>query len=85
MKNVSKLMVVFLAVMALTACTDATVAMYGSYGESSTITCYSGGDKVFEDTSTGKVQQIDGDGLTYKSAKNGQYVRAYADCIVTSK
>ena len=85
MKNINKVMVLFLVVMALTACTDASVAKLGSYGEQADITCYSGGKAIFEDTSTGKVEQIDGDGLTYKSAKTGNYVRAYADCIVTAK
>lgn len=69
---------------ALSACTDAELATYGAYGESASVKCYSGGDLIHDDVSTGKVIQIDGDGITYKSKNTGQYVRAYADCIVTT-
>lgn len=70
--------------LALTACTDAQLSSFEALGESSVIKCYSGGQVIFEDQSTGKVQQLDGDGITYKSAKSNTYVRAYADCIVTN-
>lgn len=77
---------VLLAGFALAAvgCTDAERASMFNYGETAYIACYSGGKVVFEDTSTGKVMQLDGDGITYKSAKTGKYIRAYADCIVTN-
>lgn len=38
---------------------------------------------MFEDVSTGKVEPGQ-QGIYYKSAKTGKYVRAYADCIVTT-
>lgn len=68
----------------LSACTDAEMASLGAYGDNASIKCYSGGEVIYDDISTGKVVQLDGDGITYKSKNTGQYVRAYADCIVTT-
>lgn len=71
-------------ILLLAGCTDAERATFGAYGEAADITCYSGGAAVFTDRSTGKVGQIDGDGITFRSATTGKYVRAFADCIVMS-
>lgn len=76
---------VLLAAASLAACTDAERASFTALGDQSSITCYSGGEVIFTDESTGKVQQLDGDGITYLSAKTRKYVRAFADCIVTNK
>ena len=81
----NKLLFAALLALLVTACTDAERASIGAYGEKSDIACYSGGQVIFEDVSTGKVAQLDGDGITYKSAKTGKYVRAFADCIVTNQ
>lgn len=70
--------------LSLSACTDAETASFFAYGDSANVTCYSGGNVIFEDKSTGKVAQLDGDGITYKSANTSAYVRAFADCIVTN-
>lgn len=74
-----------LAALALCACTDAERASFAAYGNEARVVCYSGGQVVFDEVSTGKVNQLDGDGITFKSKKTGGYVRAFADCIVTSK
>lgn len=78
------LAVALVAALGLAACTDAERASMFNYGETAYIVCYSGGQVIFEDVSTGKVLQLDGDGITYKSAKTQKYVRAFADCIVTN-
>lgn len=72
---------VAIAVLA-TSCTDAERASLFAYGDEAEITCYSGGAVIFQDHSTGKVTQLDGDGITYKSKNTNSYVRAFADCIV---
>ena len=69
----------------LGGCTDAERAAMFAYGDKAQITCYSGGEVVFQDTSTGKVSPVDGEGLTFKSNTTGAYVRAFADCIVTNE
>lgn len=68
----------------LTGCTDAERSSFGAYNEPASVKCYSGGAVIHDDISTGKVLQIDGDGITYKSNNTDEYVRAYADCIVTT-
>ena len=80
-----KITVILVMMLGAAGCTDAERASIGAYGEKSDIACYSGGQVIFEDVSTGKVAQLDGDGITYKSAKTGKYVRAFADCIVTNQ
>lgn len=68
----------------LVGCTDAQLASVSAYGANAKVECYSGGDIVFSDTSTGKVVSLkDGDGLAFKSTKTGKYIRVYADCIVS--
>jgi len=86
MTTVSKVLLAMALGLSLTAtgCTDAERSSMFNYGETAYIKCYSGGQVIFEDESTGKVLQLDGDGITYKSAKSGKYVRAFADCIVTN-
>jgi hypothetical protein len=79
-----KILALAVAVVALSACTDAERASFGALGDEAKIVCYSGAQVVFDDVSTGKVQQLDGDGITFKSKTSGRYVRAFADCIVTN-
>ena len=71
-------------IVLLAGCTDAKRASWSAYGDEARITCYSGAQVIFDDTSTGKVAQLDGDGITFKSKKTGRYVRAFADCIVAN-
>lgn len=79
-----KAIILVVALILLSGCTDAERASFFAYGDEAVVTCYSGGQIVFQDTSTGKVAQLDGDGITFKSKKTGGYVRAFADCIVTN-
>ena len=72
-------------VLALSGCTDAARSSFQAYGEEADITCFSGGNIIYADTSTGKVEQLDGDGITFRSKYGERYVRAFADCIVQVK
>lgn len=77
---------VIVAALAMGGCTDAERASMGSYGSQAQVTCYSGGKPVFEDVSTGKVMSGQGEeGIVFKSKTTGNYVRAFADCIVIEK
>lgn len=82
MKNI---LIALALTLALAGCTDAEMASFGALGDESDIKCWSGSSVIFEDTSTGKVAQLDGDGIVFRSKSTGKYVRAYADCIVTSR
>ena len=76
---------IFALLVAMSAgCTDAERASLFAYSDEADVACYSGGVVIFSDKSTGKVAQLDGDGITYRSKVSGDYVRAYADCIVIS-
>lgn len=79
-----KTAIVFIALIAISGCTDAERASLFAYGDEAWVTCYSGGAVIFQQQSTGKVAQLDGDGITFKSKADGSYVRAFADCIVTT-
>lgn len=84
MKKLLICLALTVVVASVSGCTDAEIASFSAYGDESTVTCYSGSQVIFDDTSTGKVAQLDGDGIVFKSKKTGKYVRAYADCIVVS-
>lgn len=77
-----KLIMVAALAVALVGCTDAEVSSFTALGDKATITCWSGGQKVYENVSTGKVMQLDGDGISFRAASTDKYVRAFADCIV---
>ena len=74
-----KLLLIAALMLLMVGCTDAERASFGAYGEEAAITCYSGGEVVFEDVSTGKV--LAAEGLIYRSKTTGRYVRAFGDCI----
>lgn len=80
-----KCLLVACACTALLGCTDAERASMFALGDEANITCWSGSAVIFSDVSTGKVAQLDGDGITFRSKTTGNYVRAFADCIVTAK
>jgi hypothetical protein len=80
MKTLSVLTIVFLA-----GCTDASLAHFNQLGDEATVICYSGGNIVYQGTSTGKIQSNQSeDGIYYKEKETGKFVRVYADCIVRS-
>lgn len=79
------LIAAILSSFALVGCTDAERSSWGALGSQANIVCYSGGEVIATYQSTGKVMQIDGDGISFRDNTSGKYVRAYADCIVEEK
>lgn len=77
-----KLIIVAALCVVASGCTDATRASFGALGSEGTITCFSGGQIVFDSRSTGKIIQGKDGGLMFKEKSSGKYIRAYADCIV---
>lgn len=67
----------------LSGCTDARRSAYYALGSSTKVECYSGGQKVFEDESTGYVESAK-NGLQYRSKTTNKHVRLYMDCIIVS-
>lgn len=72
-------------VLLLAGCTDASWDRgFGSFGLSGHIICYSAGQKILEDDSTGRLEESDGGGWTFRNSKNN-IVKIFADCIVIYK
>lgn len=82
-KAIAAFLLGIVAVVA-TGCTDADQAALFSYGSKTDVKCWSGGQLIFSDESTGKVT-IDQSGIYYKSVKTGNLVHTYADCIISQE
>ena len=71
--------------LALVGCTDTTRASISAYGESATVTCYSGGTVVYTGKSSGRVQSTaQSDGWEFKDSVTGKFMRVSGDCIVAN-
>ena len=79
-----KLLLLCIAGVLLAGCTDAEQAALLSYGSKTKVECWSGGQKIFNDESTGKVTS-DQSGIYYKSVKTGNLGHTYADCIISQE
>jgi len=72
-----------LFLLALFACTDAERAQRAAYGEPGHVTCYSGGQVIYDGDSTGKILSEQGsDGWLFMDAKTQRLVRVSGDCVV---
>lgn len=69
--------------VALAGCTDAGRAQLGALGSAGEITCYSGGQVILQDKSTGKIATEEGsDGWYYNSATTNKLIRVSGTCVV---
>ncbi len=69
--------------LALLACTDTERASWGAIGEPGHITCYSGGQVIYDGDSTGKIEsERQSDGWLFMDAKTTRLVRVSGDCVV---
>ena len=84
MKKVIAAVLLGIMAFAIGGCTDADQAALFSYGSKTDVKCWSGGQLIFTDESTGKVT-IDQSGIYYKSVKTGNLVHTYADCIISQE
>jgi hypothetical protein len=74
--------VIFVAVVAM-SCTDTARGVLTRYGSSAKVTCYSGGQVVFDDESTGAVQSSENsDGYLFVSKKTGSLVEVSGTCTL---
>ncbi len=80
MKLITLVLFLFIA-----GCTDAEWdSQIADYSEAHTVDCYSGGQKIFEATSTGKVMNLEGGGWAFRTT-DGRFVKTFADCFVWFK
>ena len=69
--------------MLLIACSDTDIAQLTAIGEPGHITCYSGGQVIFEGDSTGKIAtEEQSDGWKFMDAATGRLVRVSGDCLI---
>jgi hypothetical protein len=70
-------------ILILLACSDTDIAHMKSLGSSGHITCYSGGQVIYDGDSTGKIQtESSSDGWALMDAKTGRLVRVSGDCVI---
>ena len=71
-------------VLCLVGCTDAEISQLQSYGSPHRIELWSGGQKVREWTSTGKVlSESESDGYYFCDKETGKLVRVTGDLVIT--
>lgn len=67
----------------LVGCSDTDLAGFSAIGNPGKIVCYSAGFKIFEGSSTGKIQTVlHSDGWQFKDALTGKLVRISGDCVI---
>lgn len=75
-----------LVVSSMVGCTSSTRAKLGGYLNEHTIEMYSGGVKVREWTSVGKVlSEENSDGYYFKDKDTGKLVEVCGDIVITTK
>ena len=76
--------ILFLITLSFISCTDATISSFKAYGDEHTVELYSGGKKVREWISTGKViSESSSDGYKFMDSKTNKLVRVSGDVVIT--
>lgn len=79
-----KTLITLLAVTMLIGCTDAERSKLGGYGDKFKVEMYSGGQKVREWTSSGKVISEEGsDGYYFNDSETGKLIEVSGDVVIT--
>ena len=72
-----------LIIFFLAGCTDAQIAQRRALGDAGHITCYSGGQVIYDGDSTGKIlTEEQSDGWFFMDAKTQGLVRVSGDCVI---
>lgn len=79
-----KLITIAIISLCLASCADATKAKIGGYGDDHKVEMYSGGEKIREWTSSGKVlSEADSDGYFFKEKDTGKLIEVSGDVVIT--
>lgn len=80
----TKLITIAIASLTLFSCTDATRSKLFGYGNQFKVEMYSGGQKVREWNSSGKVLSERGsDGYYFKDKESGKLIEVAGDVVIT--
>lgn len=78
-----KLVFAIALIFSMTACSDAEKAAWGALGEKHRVTLYSGGQKVGEWTTTGKIEnESSSDGYYFNDEKTGKLVSVTGTLVI---
>lgn len=74
----------FCGVGGLWGCTDAERAKFGSFGNSHSVRCFSGGQLIYDGIASGKVLSEEAsDGYYFNDQKTGLLMEVSGDCVIT--
>jgi hypothetical protein len=77
-----RLLIAAIAVLGLAGCSQARFQATWNYGQAARATCYSGGEIVLDDYSTGRVENESGsDGFHYVSATTHRLMHLSGQCF----
>jgi len=69
--------------LVFSGCTNADWAQWGALGSSGHIVCFSGGQKIYEGDSTGKIStEHNSDGWYFQEKGSGSLIRISGTCII---
>lgn len=78
-----KSMIILVASVALSGCSDAQMGKFMALGNSAKVTCYSGGVVVYDGVSSGKIEnQENSDGYYFTPKGESLAIEVSGDCIV---
>lgn len=73
----------FIVILSFIACSDAEFAKYKALGDPGDITCYSGGQIIYDGKSTGVIlSEEQSDGWLLMDARTNRLVRVSGDCVI---
>lgn len=79
----NKMFFVLFGTAVLAGCTDAGRKQITTMGSAAEISCYSGGQVIFQGRSTGKVlTEEHSDGWYFEDAASGKLIRVSGDCVI---
>ena len=79
-----KTFLIVIALLTLSACTDATMGKFSSLGSSAKVECWSGTTLIYSGHSTGKVSsEANSDGYYFKDKETGNMMEVSGNCVIT--
>lgn len=81
-----KKLLLFITILGCVGCTDAIVGKIKSYGASAKVRCWSGGQIILDEVSSGKISsEKNSNGYYFVSKKTNEMIEVDADCVFTYK
>lgn len=78
-----KMLLMLSMILTVSSCTDGKMAKVLSYGSSRTITCWSGGVKIYEGRSTGKISsEQNSDGYYFTEEGSNKLMEVSGNCVL---